>query len=104
LICIQSCIWWGVNCIFFSMNISYMSMCIYHLLSLECLNNFIEFLVELFRKMMTITLWNLKIECDGEFFCDNLWFSCNWNSNHSIYLCTFYHCEGLSTLWFYEIH
>jgi hypothetical protein len=43
------------------MNISYMSMCIYHLLSLECLNNFIEFLVELFRKMMTITLFNCEI-------------------------------------------
>jgi hypothetical protein len=36
-------------------------MCIYHVFSFECLNNFIKFLVELFRKMMTITLFNCEI-------------------------------------------
>jgi hypothetical protein len=61
LIYIWSYIQWSVNCISFSMNIYDVCKNIYHPFSLECLNSLIEFLVELFRKMMIVAFFSFEI-------------------------------------------
>jgi hypothetical protein len=59
------CIWsyyrWHVKCISFDVNIFHVSWCIDQPLSLECLNNVVELLIEWPWKMVVVVVFNCEI-------------------------------------------
>jgi len=59
-LCILS-IWWRVNSIAIGSNISHMSWCVDHHLSLEYLNNIVKLFIELPWKMVVVMFFNYDI-------------------------------------------